>query len=331
MHGFCSKCGGAFQDQMLCPQCGIQLAGDRTPVSVVALSVLTPLNGDDNPSIPRRLLLAGIVTFCLFQGLKHGASAVQLWSSLSGELSAQLVISLLAFAVFVGSILAGLSNRRAELSGFAVGLGTVGLVLGLEIVQGIPLPEEWLMGLPALFILLGVLGGFIGRLTIAPTPKLPVFASLDSRALPDFEQEPLRIFWFQIVLGAAIAIGGAIWAEPLRVRLGSALGGRSGGAMVLWQIATIVSLFGGLVAGATTRNGFRQGVIAGLFASIGTALAALRLGLATMPALEFWAETLGTTTVDVQTLVAFCASTGLSVTIGGWMGNQLFPNRHAAE
>ncbi len=107
-------------------------------------------------------------------------------------------------------------------------------------------------------------------------------------------------------------MAGSLWAEFL---LQTALNASHGlldttsytqDRIFTWEIRALAILFGGALAGATTSNGFKQGLCVGLGASFVLLL---------MPRSQ------GTLIVAALTVL----STFFFSTAGGWFGSTLFP------
>ncbi len=78
--------------------------------------------------------------------------------------------------------------------------------------------------------------------------------------------------------------------------------------LITLEIKALALLFGGALAGATTRNGLKQGLCVGLVSTV------ILIGIE-MKYVDHWVQLAGYTT-----LAAFSLSLA-----GGWFGSQLFP------
>src|SRR4051794_3123852 len=241
MRGFCTKCGRTFGEQMLCPLCGVQLETDVAAASAVALTAPFADDSPDGPSFPRRLAFGLVTLLGLYQGLKHLALAGVLVQTGSAVLSSDSHLSLLITATLTASIVAGTVNRRAEATGLLLSVAGAGGFLGPEWFRGGRLPDEWMVGVPTLMVLVGVVGGFAGRLMVPPAPNLPSFGRLDSRAVVRVRRKPVRIAWVQVIFGVAISIAGSVYADAIRQALSSVLAGGGGSfgarSLVGWQVS----------------------------------------------------------------------------------------------
>jgi len=330
MRGFCTKCGRTFGEQMLCPLCGVQLETDVAAASAVPLTVPFADDSDDGPSFPRRLVFGVITLLGLYQGLKHLALAGVLMQTGSAVLSSDSHLSLLVTATLTSSIVAGTVNRRAEATGLLLALAAAAGFLAPELVRGGGLPDEWMVGVPTLMVLIGVVGGFAGRLMVPPAPNLPSFGRLDSRVVVRVRRKPVRIAWVQVVFGVAISVAGAVYADAIRQALSSVLAGGGGSfgarSLVGWQVSALAALIGGVAAGFGSRAGFIQAVVAGLGAGACSvlALAAHQSGDSS-PVIDFWVDQLNARGGVTLPLVAVGLSTCATTVLGGWLGSHLFP------
>jgi hypothetical protein len=333
MRGSCGKCGQTFDGQMLCPQCGIQLQ-DEGEGTMVPLPVSAPNELPDGPSFLRRCALGGITLVGLFHGLKHVVLAGMLVQSGAAALSPEGLLVLVGLAAFGAAVVGGTVNRRAEVTGLLLGAGAAAGLVGPDLVRGGQPPDEWLVGVPAGLMLLGVVGGFAGRLMMPPAPVLPQSTriGLAPRVAAPARRVPLS--WLRILLGAGVVVAGTVYADGIRGGLSYVLAGHGGsfgaGRLVTWQITVIVAVAGGFTAGANTRRGLRQGCAAGLLAASVVAFAAA-LDHGPSLVLEFWMDQLGDREVRPVTFAALGATAWVGTAVGGWLGGQLLPTGRAND
>jgi hypothetical protein len=335
MRGFCAKCGRTFGEQMLCPLCGVQLETDTAPGGSVALSVPFVDETPDGPSFVRRLAFGLLSLLGLYQGLKHLALAAVLVHTGVPALSGDSQLSLLIATTLAASIVAGTANRRAEGTGLLVAMVGTAAFLGPDLWEGGGLADEWLLGMPTLIALVGVIGGFAGRMMVPPAPNLPTFGRLESRVVVPVQRKPTRIGWIQVAFGAVIAVAGAVLAEDVRQVLAKVLAGGGGAfgarSLIAWQVSTLAALVGGMAAGFNSRSAFRQALLAGLVAGAGSAfLLASRLAGDGSPVLDFWTEQLSAKGDRLFPFAAVGLSTCAATGLGGWLGSHVFspiPNK----
>jgi hypothetical protein len=328
MRGFCAKCGRSFDGQMLCPLCGVQLQSEPDNAGLALNPTITD-ETSDGPSFLRRLVFGGITLLGLYHGLKHLALAAVIAQAGPATLSADTHISLLVVSMLVAGVVAGTVNRRAELTGLLLALAASVLFLGPDLLHTNLIPEEWLLGVPTLLALVGVVGGFAGRLMIPPAPNLPTFGRLDSHVVVvRIKRPPERIAWIQVMAGIAFTVAGAVYVDSIRSGLAYVLAGQSAsfGArpLIAWQISTLAALVGGVITGYGSRGGIRQAIFAGVGAGATVVLAlAMHADSAPATVIDFWTYQLDLKSSNSLPYVALGVTTMMATTLGGWFGGQI--------
>jgi hypothetical protein len=327
MRGFCSKCGRTFGEQMLCPMCGIQLETETPGGASVPLSIPFADDTPDGPSFVRRLSFGVIALLGLYQGLKHLALAAVLVQSGGASLSSDSQLSLLITATLTASIVAGTVSRRAEVTGVLLAIAGAAGFLGADLLAAGP-PDEWLIGVPTLMVMIGAIGGFAGRLMVPPAPTLPSFGRLESRVVVQVQRKRGRIGWIQVLFGAGIATAGALFADSIRQTLSSFfVGGGGFGArtLIAWQISALAAILGGVASGLGTRAGFRQALYAGLGGGAGAVLClAAKQVTEPSPVIDFWMGQLNSKSDRLLPFALAGLTTFLATGLGGWLGSQVF-------
>lgn len=325
MRGTCSRCASTYQNQLLCPNCGIQLIEDGAAAAVV----LPSTHLIDGPNLAQRAVVSVVCTLGIYHGGKHLYVAGSILANGSASVRDEVSIGILAFATMISAAATGIANRRAEATGLLFSLLAMLALFVPDLIAGRFPPREWMIGVPTLFAISGVMGGVMGRLIVAPAPKLPEFSLTSSSKFKAVEVPKVPTDWARVILGATAVVLATIWAESIRQSMGRVIGGGSGGSYRLldWQVAMVAALLGGVVAGANTRIGLRQGIITALAATIGIGVAFFGRGETTMAAAEFWSEQLRAATNDPKVGMTLMASVGLATTMGGLFGGQLFPPR----
>lgn len=328
MQGYCAKCGRTFDGQMLCPRCGIQLTDDGSGTSTVPMSVSVADDTPDGPPFARRMALGVITLVGLFHGFKHLMWVVALSGGGAGALSPDGLLVLLLAATLAASVTAGTVNRRAELGGFLLGLAAGLGFVGLDLAQGLQPPEEWLIGVPTLLAVAGAIGGLAGRLMIPPAPTLPKFGQTDTRVLDNVKLPGPKLTWSRILAGAVVVVAGTLLAEAGRKGVTAAVVGHGGtfasNQLITWQLGLLVALGGGVLAGANTRIGLRQGLICGLLAGAG-AVTAVAARAAEQEVVQFWRDQLDQPDVGPPVFAALGITVGIATALGGWLGGHILP------
>ena len=314
---------------MLCPHCGVQVgatAADRDDPA----PALPPDDGPDGPAVPRRFLLGAITLLGSFLGLKHLALAILLSGPGTPTLSSDALLSLLLLATLGAAIVGGTVNRWAEVTGLLLGVGAAAGYLGPGLTRGERPSDEWLFGLPTLLALVGLAGGFAGRILMPPAPALPRLDHARPRAVK-VRTRPAALSWVHIVFGAVIVVAGTVSADQIRAALSKALAGdgRAFGAtaLVSWQVSVLAAVVGGFAAGANTRAGPRQWFVTGLLAGAGAVAVTAARDPGASGVIEFWVYQLDQRDVGPLVFAAFGGSVWLITALGGWLGAQFVPPR----
>jgi hypothetical protein len=176
-------------------------------------------------------------------------------------------------------------------------------------------------GEPLLLTAFGAVGGLLGSLIWKPLPALPLPGPVgDRKATVKFARQAKPslfagpVSWIRVVLGTAVVVGGALWANVILSFVLQASEGRLTihsrlqAQLVTLEICALAVLIGSCLAGATTRNGLKQGL------NVGLASSAVLLGFS-----------LGAAHVSVNELIFKSLSTSFLALAGGWFGGQLFP------
>jgi hypothetical protein len=324
----CPQCNKIYEKQeRVCPTCSVQLMfyariGGNSASAVPA--------AEDNSNLWQqtgwgRIIVGLILAQGLALGLKQLLSAgfmasgedgsAELWGTLTGL---ALLHSLHAVGLFVGGALAGAGQSRGLLYGSLVGLANGMIFLHLQPQSAQLLPDNMHYAQPLVHLLLGALGGAIGQAIWRPTPRLPMPAARQgSTPAPQLlEMRWLHgpIAWGRVTAGSIVVACGVVWSSLVMKWMIDA----SQGALTLtthfqaklvsWEIAGMAMFAGACMAGATCRNGTKQGL------GVGIGGAALYLGFE-MANPKNQLETLVFTVICMVAVGLF----------GGWFGGQLFP------
>ncbi len=317
----CTECNTICQQRLQCPTCGARLGfrpGSR--------SRLLRFPGSWMQSFPGRLVLGLLLAQGLYFGLRHFTLGILL--ALRGEEGMQELLSsseglilqetLRLVPLFLGTVLAGAGQRQAFLLGFVIGLFNSFLcMLGQALLAHQPSTLSW-YGQPLSQAFSGSIGAWLGS-TIWK-PLVPATAqSAGLRTAKEAAKGRKRtlllvgpVYWFRVSLGMLLTVAGTLWAEWL---LQSVLAASKGlldtqtytqDLIFTWEIRALAMLFGGALAGASTSNGFKQG----LCVSLGSCFLLLLIPHGRSSLLI----ALGT----VSSTLLLCST-------GGWFGSQLFP------
>jgi hypothetical protein len=320
----CPQCRSSFAQRLHCPNCGVRLVyqdarhgPDDGPDGLPASWQQTPwgrlivglLLAQGLYYVLRNLCTAGLLV-----AREEPASGV--WATLTGLIVLQV---LQATSVLAAGLLTGAGQRRGLLYGAVVGVWNAVFFILIQIWTGQPLTTIDLFGQPVLQVAFGALGGLVGSLIwrplllelmpIQPRKSLP---SLAIRKGPSVFRGPVA--WGRVLTGITVAVGGVFWVDMIRDSVMEASEGKLRidtqlqADLVTWEISALAMLAGGALAGATTRNGAKQGLCVGI--GTGTVLSGIRLA-----SITHTPELLLLTLVSALTL-AF---------VGGWFGSHLLP------
>lgn len=319
----CPQCNSTYEQRWQCPQCETRLLFHDVRC--------VPERSSDRPQRWRQrpwgqIFLGLLLAQGLFYGLRQfvtaglmaaqGREAVeQLWTAASGIL---LLQSVRIFALLVGAVFAGAGQRPAAFVGAMVGAWN-----GVFSVLLLPGPAQALttialFGQPILQAVMGAVGGWVGAALWKPLPS-PTEAETPRPRQRIFLRPNLDLFsgpvaWFRVFVGVALAVAGTLTATLFFEKILDLSHGSLGTTdelqdrLITLEIKALALLFGGALAGATTRNGLKQGLCVGL------ASAVVLIGIE-INYVERWLPLAGLTAV---------AALSLSLA-GGWFGSQLFP------
>jgi hypothetical protein len=270
-----------------------------------------------------RILIGLMLAQGLFYGLRHlltgvllainGGSAEETWGNVHNLLLLQAVQGL---SLFLGGVLAGGGQRSALVLGAVVGVwnGVLAVLLEQNPVQGLGMVS--LSGQPLLHSAFAAVGGCVGGLIWRPLP-----APGESRPAAPRKPAPRRaspfagqVAWVRVAVGIAVAVAGSLSATLLFQKMLDLSAGRLGTTeelhdrIITWEIKALAVLVGAALAGATTPNGLKQGLVVGLGSTV------TLLGVQRVP------------TANWFTFAGLTLLSSLSLALaGGWFGGQLFP------
>jgi hypothetical protein len=320
----CPQCQGSFSQRLNCPNCGVRLVyrdsrhgSDDGPDGLPASWQQTPWG---------RLVVGLLLAQGLYYVLRHLCTAGLLvareeladnvWATLTGLVVVQ---ALQALSILAAGLLTGAGQRRGLLFGAVVGVWNAVFFILVQIWTGQLVTTIDLFGEPVLQVAFGALGGLAGSLIWQPLPLVqsPLQARKPSplisnrRSMSDFSGP---VAWARVMTGITVAVGGVFWVDVIRDSVLEAGEGKLQidthlqAELVTWEISALAMIAGGALAGATTRNGSKQG----LFVGIGTATVLSGIRLASI-------------THTPQLLVLTLISALALGFVGGWFGSNLLP------
>ncbi len=324
----CPECKQLFEQNGVCPLCNVVLLyhaqnlQPEAPPSPAAAE--GPAEWQQTPwgKILVGLILAQGLTFGLQQILTAGFLATgdgtDSWNTLLG-----IVVhhSVLGMSLLIGGILSGAGQSRGILYGALVGFTSGLITFFVQDLRSEFYGSLFVYAVPLVHMATGALGGALGMLIWRPAPMIPEldgttptpFATSDvSSSLGRLFSGP--VYLGRVCAGAFLIVMGVVWSKAildflLRASNGTlTISSQMQAQLVSLEIIALVTLIGAGFAGATTRNGLKQGLC------VGIAAAAIVLGLQiSNPKFSLDSAIMTDSGIIVVALV------------GGWFGGQLFP------
>lgn len=279
----CPQCKTSFDQRLQCPHCDVRLiyhesAGRAGNVPLVGAGAWqqTPWG---------RIFIGLLLAQGLYYGLRHlcvaallAVNAVDndfLWTTLEGQL---LVQGIQVVSLFIGGVFAGAGQIHGPVYGAVLGVWNgVFLVLVQPALfrteQTQLLNTVSLYGQPLLQAALGCLAGWVGGRIWRPL----IIGESELRRKPPKPRQRVKlnlfvgpVAWVRVAIGTAIAVGGTLSAGAILDLVNRAsdyhLAPETAlqAQLVTWEITALALFVGSAFAGATTRNGFKQGLVVGL-------------------------------------------------------------------
>jgi hypothetical protein len=319
----CPQCNSPYEQRLQCPLCGTRLLFQNTR-RLGNPTAGRPQRWQQQPW--GRILVGLVLAQGLFYGLRHLLTAVLLamWQreeveQLLGSSSGVLLIQALRLtALLLGTVFAGAGQEKGPFLGVMIGAwnGVFSVMLLPESARS--LTPIALFGQPLLQTVFGAVGGWLGC-----TLWKPLSAETAQPAALPRKRNALRsqinlfagpVAWFRVGVGSVLAVAGTLLASLFFEKLLDLGHGALSTTddmqdrLITMEIKALALLLGGVLAGATTSNGLKQGLCVGL------ASAVILIGIE-MNFVERWLQMAGLTCIAALTLSL----------VGGWFGSQLFP------
>lgn len=343
MQLFCPDCQAAFAGTQNCPKCGTRLLAPQDTFTDPAYHEKPSQHSDPlSGTFLGRVVIGSLCSLGFLLAFREIGLAVVG----PREMDVTTVCLLRFLAVAAGSTLTGAGRKNGAQPGLAVGVFVGGLLTVNDVMASGGLDMWWPIGLAAGYPFVAGSAGWIGsRIWPAPLelPNVPTSsavtasrASFFSRAsdIPEKRRGPRPTVWLRVFVGALLAFAAIIASDQIRLFLSKAsigvfnTGGSSRAAAVGAQLAAIVLLVGGMIAGANTGAGLRHGFFASILATVNLFISTAVRGNPTDPPVAGLFAYLDLPFVSLfdPGCGAIVAGTivGL-ITAGGWLGGQLFP------
>ena len=144
--------------------------------------------------------------------------------------------------------------------------------------------------------------------------------------------------WVRVAGGTILALLGSAWANWILNYMILASAGKLSlestqhARFVTWEISALSVLLGSALAGASTKNGLKQGLIVGIFVTIGLLaihVTSEQIDVGKVPAPALWLAVIHPAETPEQWDLAKTSALSLIILplglLGGWFGGQLLP------
>jgi hypothetical protein len=237
------------------------------------------------------------------------------WATLLGLV---LLQALQGISLLIGGALAGAGQSRGLFLGGLLGLAHTAVAMVLQQIRREPMTEVSLYAQPLLHLTFGALGGFVGSLIWRPLPTVTVPLA-PPKLSRRHSASGLRMLagpvaWWRVAVGIGVVIAGVLWPKYILDFVVNASQGnltltsQLQAQLITWEIIGVLTLIGAGIAGATTRNGLKQGLCVGIGASI------VVIGIQ-----------MGSRAASLEQAILLVIVLLVLTAAGAWFGGQLFP------
>lgn len=232
----------------------------------------------------------------------------------------------------VGGVLAGAGRPKSFSTGAVVGGACAAAWMSVDAFPHLSFDVVRVVAACLLVLFAGV-AAVIGGVVWPPPvevkpPKDSHRSSLFRLKTSDGQRRGRPVAWVRVGLGVAVAVGGVLGAELVRQVLAKFPQGTFNGLAMTARsdamISAFIALFGGVIAGASTGHGWRQGAIAGLISAMAVATVSATLPDGPPLPVQFAIDSVGGESPSAGVAVASAGLLG-AVAVGGWFGGQLIP------
>ena len=325
----CPQCNQLFEQNGVCPLCNVVLLYHAPNLESTPPS--SPSTMDDDSAqwqhTPWGKILVGLL---LAQGLSFGlqhlltagflatGDGTDVWRTLFG-----IVIhhGIFAVSLLIGGALAGAGQSRGIIYGALIGFVSGIITLLMQDHKTEEFSSLLVYAQPLIHLAIGAVGGGLGMLIWRPIPKLPELEGstptpvrLPALGFSLGEAFSGPVYLGRVCAGAFVIVMGVVWSKAimeflLRASNGSlTISSQLQAQLVSMEISALVALLGAAFAGATTRNGLKQGLCVGLGAAV------VVLGIQ-----------IGSPRFVLESTIFTLSGIILVSLVGGWFGAQLFP------
>ncbi len=337
MYLYCSKCKSQHLASERCPRCSSRLL---TPGEIVEVlpqkAAKTP--GNIMPTQFQVLFVSVLIALGTALGFSEMLDGLRATISMDAE-SLSYAIALLisrTLSIAVGALIAGAGRGNGYGLGLLVGgiASTIWLGLDMMLQPSLNFAALSLICCPLVGMMFGALGTRVWPKDIVlPKPQHQLQSSLLKVGdKPESEKNERPTNWLRIILACSLILFVPFLATKARQTIGkmpaSVMNNLNDPAVLPrteCQLATLLLLFAGMIAGASSHTGIRHGAYAGF---IGTTLMlgfSLALPENSERLFTYVAKQFGFVGNSAEGMLCVSLATFSVVLISAWLGSQLFP------
>jgi len=243
-----------------------------------------------------------------------------------------LSFALRVIGSLVGGVMAGAGRPRSFSTGAFVGSVSAVAWLAVDAYPDVTFDIGRLIAAGVLLVLGGASAVASGVVWPPPVEVRPPEdthnSSLFKLKTSDGVKRGRPVAWLRVVIAAAVALSGVLAADLIRQSLAKMPQGTFNNLKMTGRsdaiIAGFIAIVAGVVAGATTGRGWRQGVLAGGVAALAVVSISATLPDGPPLPIQYVMEQTGLESPGASLAIAGAVLFGI-VTVGGWFGGQLFP------
>jgi hypothetical protein len=338
---FCPKCNAQHSATGRCPRCSSRLLSPVEAAEIIPNKAPTAAPKTQIRSTFLRRVVVGVLLALGFHltlrewamavlGALHMPTEPESWDGVN--------FALRALSTVVGAVVAGAGRKRSFSTGAIVGAASLAGYLLLDQFPHLQF-EFWPIVKGTSFVVVGCLLSYLGGLIWPPPVELaePVSPRNSSmlKLKPEHSgdrEEKIPTQWVQLMIATTLIACSLMLAARLSnsvlaitPNLGEVLKDPQVLPRLQTQLAGLMMLVAGLIAGSGTAAGLRHGLIAGVVG----ALAMVGITVATNPEPfrigQYVATLFGWEAGSTNVLMAIGAGAFLLALVGGVLGGSIFP------
>ena len=334
MYLFCPRCNTQHLASSRCPRCSSRLLSPGEASDLLPMPhAVPPPPPPTSPGFGGRIIVGSLVALGLHLALWEWAFAVAGAVGVADiEWDLWLGLGLRLVGTLVGGVLAGAGRPRSFSTGAFVGGVSAVAWLAVDAYPEVTFDVARLVAAGVLVVVAGcaaVVGGVVWPPPVeVKPPDSSRNSSLFKLKTTDGRKRGRPIAWVRAVIGVTIAVCGVLAADLIRHGLTKMPQGTFNNLTMTARsdaiIAAFIAVLAGVVSGATTSRGWRQGAISGLATSLVVVTMSATLPDGPPMPVVYVMDTAGLESPGAGVAIAGGVVFAV-VTLGGWFGGQLFP------